>query len=92
MIAFALMVRRSGAPARGSFRAVAPIGLMDTGALLLFAYAASIGDLSLAVVLASLYPVVTVLLARIRLGEQLVRVQRIGAVFAFSGIVAIVAG
>ncbi len=81
----------AGAPA-GSFRAIAPIGLMDTGALLLFAYATSKGDLSLAVVLASLYPVVTILLARIRLGEHLALIQRLGAVVAFAGVVAIVAG
>ena len=65
---------------------------MDTGALLLFAYATSVGDLSLAVVLASLYPVVTVVLARVRLGEHLSRVQRVGAVVAFAGVAAIVAG
>lgn len=79
-------------PSLQTFRAIAPIGLMDTGALLLFAYATSVGDLSLAVVLASLYPVVTVILARVRLGEHLSRVQRVGAVVAFAGVAAIVAG
>ena len=82
----------AGRPPAGSFRAIAPIGLMDTAALLMFAIATSMGDLSLAVVLASLYPVVTVLLARIRLGEHLALVQRVGAVVAFAGVVAIVAG
>jgi drug/metabolite transporter (DMT)-like permease len=54
--------------------------------------AASLGDLSLVIVLASLYPVVTVLLARIRLGEQLGSIQRVGAVVAFAGVACIVAG
>ncbi len=82
----------TGRPPKGAFRAIAPIGLMDTAALLMFAIATSMGDLSLAVVLASLYPVVTVLLARFRLGEQLALVQRVGAVVAFAGVVAIVVG
>lgn len=85
-------VRGAQRPSLRTFRAIAPIGIMDTGALLLFAYATSVGDLSLAVVLASLYPVVTVILARVRLGEHLSRVQRIGAVVAFAGVAAIVAG
>lgn len=82
----------SGRPPKGAFRAIAPIGLMDTAALLMFAIATSMGELSLAVVLASLYPVVTVLLARFRLGEHLALVQRVGAVVAFAGVVAIVVG
>jgi len=82
----------SGRPPTGTFRAIAPIGLMDTAALLMFAIATSMGELSLAVVLASLYPVVTVLLARFRLGEHLAFVQRVGAVVAFAGVVAIVVG
>jgi len=85
-------VRGATRPSLSTFRAIAPIGIMDTGALLLFAYATSVGDLSLAVVLASLYPVVTVILARVRLSEHLSRVQRVGAVVAFAGVAAIVAG
>lgn len=82
----------AGRPPAGSFRAIAPIGLMDTAALLMFAIAASMGELAISVVLASLYPVVTVLLARFRLGEHLALVQRVGAVIAFAGVVAIVVG
>lgn len=85
-------MRGAGKPPKGAFRAIAPIGIMDTLGLLLFAYASSIGDFSLAIVLASLYPVVTILLARIRLGEQLATIQRVGAVVAFAGVAAIVAG
>ena len=65
---------------------------MDTAALVAFAYATSLGNLSVAVVLSSLYPVVTILLARIKLDERLSMVQRIGAGFALLGVVAIVAG
>ena len=77
---------------RGSLRAIAPVGLLDTGGLLLFAYATSLGDLGLAVVLSNLYPVITIALARIRLGERLAPVQRIGAVVALGGVAAVVAG
>jgi drug/metabolite transporter (DMT)-like permease len=45
-----------------------------------------------AVVLSSLYPVVTILLARIKLDERLSGVQRVGAGLALLGVVAIVAG
>ena len=77
---------------RGSLRAIAPVGLLDTGGLLLFAYATSLGDLGLAVVLSNLYPVITIALARIRLGERLAPVQRIGAAVALGGVAAVVAG
>lgn len=60
--------------------------------VLLFGYASSVGDFSLAVVLASLYPVVTIFLARIRLGEHLALTQRIGAVIAPVGVAAILGG
>jgi drug/metabolite transporter (DMT)-like permease len=94
LVAVLVYARGAGAgrPPKGAFRAIAPIGLMDTAALLMFAIATSMGELSLAVVLASLYPVVTVLLARFRLGEHLALVQRVGAVVAFAGVVAIVVG
>jgi len=94
LLMLAIWVGRLGgtrAP-RSAYRAIAPIGVMDTAALLAFGYAASLGDLSLVIVLASLYPVVTVLLARIRLGEQLGSIQRVGAVVAFAGVACIVAG
>ncbi len=77
---------------RGSFMAIAPVGLMDTAAFVAFAYATSLGNLSVAVVLSSLYPVVTILLARIKLDERLAPIQRIGAVAALAGVVAIVLG
>jgi len=77
---------------RGSFMAIAPVGLMDTAAFVAFAYATSLGNLSVAVVLSSLYPVVTILLARIKLDERLSTVQRVGAALALLGVVGIVAG
>jgi drug/metabolite transporter (DMT)-like permease len=93
MVGLAIGLRRGTTTApRGSFLAIAPVGLMDTAALVAFAYATSLGNLSVAVVLSSLYPVVTILLARIKLDERLSTVQRIGAGFALLGVVAIVLG
>ena len=93
LIVLAIGLQRGTTTApRGSFMAIAPVGLMDTAAFVGFAYAASLGDLSIAVVLSSLYPVVTILLARIKLDERLSTIQRIGAGFALLGVVAIVLG
>ena len=71
---------------------VALIGLADTGANLLFAYAATGGNLGVVGVLGSLYPVATVLLARWLLDERLSRVQNAGVVLALSGVGLLAAG
>ena len=69
------------------------IGVLDTGGNALFAAAsAAHGLLSVVSVLASLYPVVTVLLARFVLGERVQRTQDAGVVVALVGVVLITAG
>ena len=77
---------------RDVVRRIAPVGLLDMGGLLLFAYATSFGSLGLAVVLSNIYPVFTIALARIRLGERLARLQQVGAALAIAGTIAVVAG
>ncbi len=67
--------------------ALAAIGGCDIAANGSYALAASRGNLSIAAVLASLYPVVTALLARGILAERLRPVQSIGVVAAVSGVV-----
>ncbi|MGO8960313.1 MAG: EamA family transporter [Streptosporangiaceae bacterium] len=67
--------------------ALAAIGGCDIIANGSYALAASRGNLSIAAVLASLYPVVTALLARGILAERLRPVQSIGVVAALSGVV-----
>jgi drug/metabolite transporter (DMT)-like permease len=66
--------------------ALAAIGLSDIAANGSYALAASRGNLSIAAVLASLYPVVTALLARTVLSERLRRVQSIGVLGALLGV------
>ena len=73
--------------------ALAAIGLLDSGGNTLFAAAsASHGLLSVVSVLASLYPAVTVLLARFTLGERVERSQNIGILVTLAGVVLISAG
>lgn len=68
---------------------VALVGLADVSANALFAFASGHGLLALVSVLGSLYPVVTVLLAHVLLGERLTRVQQLGVAAALAGVVAI---
>jgi drug/metabolite transporter (DMT)-like permease len=78
---------------RGHWLALIAIGLLDTGGNALYAAAASShGLLSVVSVLASLYPVVTVLLARLMLGERVQRTQDAGIVLVLVGVVLITAG
>jgi uncharacterized membrane protein len=65
---------------------VALVGIGDTGANLLFAYAAIGGNLAVIGVLGSLYPVATVVLARWLLGERLSGGQNAGVVLALTGV------
>jgi len=71
--------------------AVAAVGLADVGANALFAFASGHGLLALVSVLGSLYPVVTLLLAHVLLGERLTRGQQAGVAIALAGVVAVAA-
>jgi drug/metabolite transporter (DMT)-like permease len=78
---------------RGHWPALIAIGFLDTGGNALYAAAASShGLISVVSVLASLYPVVTVLLARLLLGERVQRTQDLGVAVALVGVVLITAG
>jgi drug/metabolite transporter (DMT)-like permease len=62
------------------------IGLFDVGANLALALALNEGFVSLVSVLASLYPVVTILLAVVMLRERPARSQAVGGAVALSGV------
>jgi drug/metabolite transporter (DMT)-like permease len=66
--------------------AAASAGVIDVVANLCYVAATRTGSFGLAVVLASLYPGVTVLLARVVLGERLRWIQRVGLGLAAVGI------
>jgi uncharacterized membrane protein len=76
---------------RASLLAVAAVGVADVTANACFAVASRHGLLALVSVLGSLYPVVTVLLAHVVLGERLTRVQQVGVAVALGGVAAIAA-
>jgi drug/metabolite transporter (DMT)-like permease len=68
------------------------LGLLDVSANALFAIALGTGLLSIVSVLSSLYPAVTVLLARTLLHERVSRGQEAGVLAILAGVVAISAG
>ncbi len=91
-----LVVALAWAARRGELRlprkalvVVAGVGLGDMLGNVLFAASAGRGLISLTSVLASLYPVVTVLLAARVLHERIARVQRAGIVLTLAGVVLI---
>jgi drug/metabolite transporter (DMT)-like permease len=92
LIACAWLALRPRRARRADLPALASIGILDTGGNVFFAAASSKGLVSVVSVLASLYPVVTVLLARAVLHERVHRSQELGIVLALAGIVLISAG
>jgi drug/metabolite transporter (DMT)-like permease len=71
---------------------VVAVGLTDVAANALFALASTRGLLALVSVLGSLYPVTTVLLAHVVLGERLTGVQLAGVAVALAGVAALSVG
>ena len=93
-LVYAVVLIRRLRPAglRGHWPGLIAIGFLDTGGNALFAASSSHGLLSVVSVLASLYPVVTVLLARLVLGERVQRTQDAGVLLVLAGVVLITAG
>lgn len=88
-----IRVRRT--PVGGLGTALAPlvlVGVLDLSANVLYALASRHGLLSLVAVGASLYPLVTILLARVVLSERVRRIQEVGIVSAVVGVVLMAAG
>ena len=88
----ALAVRRSVRISRRDAYYVSAVGIGDTLGNVLYAASASHGLVSVTSVLASLYPVVTVVLARVVLHERVDRLQDAGIVAVLAGVVLISAG
>ena len=91
----ALVAGRRGASVRvprAMVLPVAAVGLADAAANALFAFASGHGLLALVSVLGSLYPVVTLVLAYVLLGERLSTAQKLGVGVALAGVCAIAAG
>jgi len=78
--------------ARSDLPVLAAIGAGDVGANAAMAVASTRGLLSVVAVLSSLYPAVTVVLARAVHDERLRRVQTVGVVAALAGVVLLASG
>ena len=92
LIAAAWLVLRPPGARRADLPVLASIGVLDTGGNVFFSAASARGLVSVVSILASLYPVVTVLLARAVLAERVHRSQELGIALALGGIVLISAG
>jgi drug/metabolite transporter (DMT)-like permease len=92
VVPIALARRRRLSISRRDIPVVALIGLLDVGALALLAEATTRGLVSVVSVIASLYPVTTVVLAHVVLGERIAVSQRAGVVGAFAGVALVTAG
>jgi len=91
-VAAALVLRAPLTAPRSLLPLIVGIGLFDVGANVLFGLASSRGLISIVSVLAALYPVTTVVLARLVLGERMSAVQRAGGAAALAGAALITAG
>jgi drug/metabolite transporter (DMT)-like permease len=93
MVAAMLVSRRNWMPhGKQLWSFVVLAGLLDVAGNVFFALATQAGRLDIAAVVSSLYPAVTVLLARIVLKEQVSRVQALGVVTALVAISLITLG
>jgi drug/metabolite transporter (DMT)-like permease len=92
LVAAAVVLRPAVRAPLPALPVLAVIGLLDASANGMFAYASTLGLLSLVAVLGSLYPVVTIALARAVLAERVQRVQAAGVALALAGVAAIAGG
>jgi drug/metabolite transporter (DMT)-like permease len=92
MVAIVLVGRSPWRLSRASYVPVIVAGTLDAGGNLWYLLAAQQGRLDVAAVLASLYPVVTIVLAAAVLKERIGRVQAVGILAAAGAIVLIAAG
>ncbi len=86
MLLICVVLRRSWFPRPGTWPLILSAGVLDTAGTVMFAYAAQLGRMDVAAVLAAMYPGMTVVLARIFLKEYLTRLQALGVLTALAAI------
>lgn len=91
-VAAALFTSTTLRPPRSALPLLAGVGVFDTGANVLVAVATTLGAVGIVAVLSSLYPVATMVLAWLVLGERLGATKRAGAVGAIAGAALVAAG
>jgi drug/metabolite transporter (DMT)-like permease len=92
VLALAVLTSTSIRPEGRFVPALVAIGAFDTGANICVAFATTKGAAGIVAVLSALYPIVTVVLARLVLGERLSLARRVGGVSALAGAVLVAAG
>jgi len=92
LVAVGLALRPGHDLSARDLRDLAAVGVFDVAANALFAFASTQGLVSLVAVLASLYPVTTIFLARLVLKESVRTSQAVGVALALLGVAAIAAG
>jgi drug/metabolite transporter (DMT)-like permease len=91
-VAAAVVTGATLAPPRRTIPLLVGCGLFDTGSNMLVATAATYGAIGIVAVLGSLYPVVTMVLAWLVLGERLGVPKRVGGGVALAGAALVAAG
>jgi len=92
-VAAAVFVTRTSLrPPRQLLLTLVGVGVFDTGANVSVAFATTKGAAGIVAVLSALYPVVTVVLARLVLGERLSVARRVGGAVALTGAALVAAG
>jgi drug/metabolite transporter (DMT)-like permease len=92
VVAAALLTSTSLRPSRALLPMLVAVGVFDTGANVCVAFATTHGAAGTVAVLSALYPVVTIVLARLVLGERLGAARRAGGVVALAGAALVAAG
>jgi drug/metabolite transporter (DMT)-like permease len=92
VVLIVLLGRQRWRMPRGALLPAMAVGTLDMVGNLAFILATQAGALAVAVVLASLYPVVTILLAIVVLGERVTRSHAVGIAAAVAAIALIAAG
>ena len=87
-----LVVSAPVRPPRSLLPALAAVGLFDTTANALVAVATTYGSAGIVAVLSALYPLTTIVLARVFLAERLDRHRRVGGVLALAGAALVAVG
>jgi drug/metabolite transporter (DMT)-like permease len=92
VVVAALVTSTTLKPPRAVLPLIVAVGVFDTGANVLVAAATTYGAVGIVAVLSSLYPIVTIVLAWLVLGEKLSAAKRAGGVIALAGAALVAAG
>jgi drug/metabolite transporter (DMT)-like permease len=91
-VAVILLTSASFRPPRNLLPLLVGVGVFDTGANVFVAFATTLGAAGIVAVLSALYPVVTVVLARVVLSERIGPARATGGALALAGAALVAAG